>query len=113
MRAPRLSRRLVLQEVRRLSDGAGGVAAAEWDDVAVLWAGLRPVSGREQLSDEENLAQVQWRATLRGAPVGSPLRPRPDQRLREGARVFTILAVAEADPDGRYLTCFCREESPR
>jgi hypothetical protein len=38
------------------------------------------------------------------------MRPRPDQRLREGARIFTILAVGDSDPTGRYLTCFTQEE---
>jgi head-tail adaptor len=42
--------------------------------------------------------------------VGSDRRPRPDQRFREGARLFRILAVAEADAQGLYLTCFAREE---
>ena len=37
------------------------------------------------------------------APFGAASRPRPDQRLREGARVFDILTVAEFDPAGRYL----------
>ncbi len=50
--------------------------------------------------------------TLRAAPVGSTARPRPEQRLRLGARIFTILAVAERDATGRYLVCFSREEVP-
>ena len=41
------------------------------------------------------------------------MRPRPDQRLREGARIFTILAVTERDPEGRFLTCITREEVAR
>ena len=31
-----------------------------------------------------------FRLFLRAAPQGSPQRPRPDQRLREGARLFTV-----------------------
>lgn len=112
MRVPRLARRLALQEARRLPDGAGGFRES-WEEVAVLWAEARAVSGREHLSDEVNLARIAWRITVRGAPAGSPLRPRPDQRLTDGARAFIILAVAEADPAGRFLTCFCREEEPR
>lgn len=45
--------------------------------------------------------------------VRAVARPKPGQRFREGSRVFAILAVAERDPAGRYLTCFCREEGPR
>ena len=35
-----------------------------------------------------------------------------EQRLRDGARVFTILAVTEHDQDAQYPTCFAREEVP-
>jgi head-tail adaptor len=60
-----------------------------------------------------SLSKVPYRITVRGAEVGSPRRPRPDQRLKDGTRVFTILAVTERDSDGRYLTCFAREEAPQ
>ena len=53
-----------------------------------------------------------FRVFLRAAPQGSPQRPRPDQRLTEGDRVFTILAVSEADAAGAYLVCHAREEVP-
>jgi head-tail adaptor len=49
------------------------------------------------------------RILVRGSPVGSPSRPRPDQRLREGERIFTILAVAEADPAARFLEVHAEE----
>ena len=47
------------------------------------------------------------------APVASPSRPKAGQRLVEGTRLFLIQAVTERDPDGRYLTCFAREEVPK
>ena len=30
-------------------------------------------------------------------------------RFREGARIYPIIAVAEADPEGRYLVCYAEE----
>jgi hypothetical protein len=53
-----------------------------------------------------------FRIFTRAAPQGSPQRPRPDQRLREGARVFTILAVSEADAAGAWLVLRAMEEVP-
>jgi head-tail adaptor len=53
---------------------------------------------------------VTCRITVRGAPVGAEQRPRPDQRFRDGSRLFRILAVTERDAAGRYLLCFAREE---
>lgn len=51
-----------------------------------------------------------FRITVRAAPQGAPSRPTPLQRFRDGARLFAIEAVTEADPEGRFLVCFAREE---
>ncbi|NJS38774.1 MAG: head-tail adaptor protein [Rhodobacteraceae bacterium] len=55
-------------------------------------------------------AAVPYRITVRAAPTGAVSRPKAGQRFREGTRLFPILAVTEADPYGRFLTCFAREE---
>jgi head-tail adaptor len=51
-----------------------------------------------------------YRVIVRAAPVGSIERPAAQQRFREDARIFTIEAVAEYDPEGRYLLCLVQEE---
>ncbi|SOC07676.1 head-tail adaptor protein [Rhodobacter maris] len=109
MRAPRRNRPLVLEEARRVSDGAGGFAL-DWQPLGTLWAEVSAGTGSERAGEFVTLASVPWRIVVRAAPVGSPRRPRPEQRFREGARIFRILAVAEADAEGHYLTCFAREE---
>jgi hypothetical protein len=47
---------------------------------------------------------------VRHALVGHPERPLPQQRFRDGGRVFHIRSVAEHDPEGRYLICIADEE---
>lgn len=111
MSAPRLDRQMVLEAPVQVPDGAGGFQL-NWVVLGVLWAELRAGTGREAAGEEVRLAQVPYRITVRGAPVGSEARPKPEQRMRDGARVFTLLAVTESDPSGRYLTCFAREEVP-
>ena len=106
-----LSRAMVLEAPQRVADGAGGFALT-WVAQGTLWAEVRPGSGREAAGTEVVFAAVPYRITVRGAPVGSTARPKPEQRLRDGTRVFTILAVSERDPQGRYLQCFAREEVP-
>lgn len=106
-----LSRRLVLESPQTVADGAGGFSLS-WAALGTLWGELRAGAGREAAGTEVNLAQVSYRITVRAAPVGSDARPKPEQRLRDGDRLFTILAVSERDPEGRYLTCFAREEVP-
>ena len=106
-----LSRAMVLEAPQRVADGAGGFALT-WVAQGTLWAEVRPGSGREAAGTEVVFAAVPYRITVRGAPVGSTARPKPEQRLRDGTRVFTILAVSERDPQGRYLQCFAHEEVP-
>lgn len=112
MNAPHLNRALVLEGVVRTADGAGGFTEA-WTTLGTLWAEVLPGSGSDTLGEERMLSAVPYRITVRGAPTGSPSRPKAGQRLREGARLFLIQAVTERDQFGRYLTCFAREEVPK
>lgn len=104
-----LNRRLVLENPVETADGAGGLAVS-WVPVGVLWGEVRPSTGRELDGEEVIISAIGYRITVRGALVGSPQRPRPEQRLRDGTRVFLVLAVTERDLTGAYLTCFAREE---
>lgn len=112
MKALDLNRALTLEGAVRLSDGAGGYTES-WQTLGTLWAAIAPGSGRDVPGEELILASVPYRITVRGAPYGSVSRPKPEQRFREGTRIFTILAVTERDPDGRHLICFAREEVPQ
>ena len=112
MSAPDLNRTLVLEAPAQVADGAGGFALS-WTTVGSLWGEVAAGSGRDPAGVEITLATVPYRITVRGAPVGSPRRPLPEQRFRDGTRIYTILAVTERDPDGLYLTCFAREEVPQ
>lgn len=111
MTAVHLTRALTLEMPVRAADGAGGFTLT-WAALGTLWGEVLPGSGREAAGTEVVFAAVPYRITVRGAPVGSPARPKPEQRLRDGSRVFTILAVSERDPQGRHLLCFAREEVP-
>ena len=109
MREPVLNRKLVLEAPDRVADGAGGFDEG-WTALGTVWAEVSARTGREKQGEAVPVSNVGYRITLRGAPVGNSMRPLPDQRLRDGTRVYRILAVAERDPEGRYLTCFADEE---
>ncbi|MGO4915416.1 head-tail adaptor protein [Pseudogemmobacter sp. W21_MBD1_M6] len=111
MNGPVLSRRLVLEESQRDADGAGGFSKV-WVPLGQVWAEVKAGAGRERSGELVTVSTVPYRITVRAAAVGAPSRPKPDQRFREGARLFRILAVAERDADARYLTCFAHEEVP-
>ncbi|MFN3642332.1 MAG: head-tail adaptor protein [Gemmobacter sp.] len=103
-----MSVRLVLETLVKVPDGAGGFAAV-WQPRGTLWAEMAAGAGGEAFRGEVTEGRVPWRIRVRAAPEGVPSRPRPDERLRLGTRVFVILSVGEA-PGGRYLTLFAREE---
>ena len=122
MRVPLLRRRMVLEMPRRSADGAGGFVQ-HWQALGEVWVAVTALQGRDTVVGAAAMSQAALerqaatdyaqRIVLRASPEGSPMRPRPDHRLREGARIFTILAVGAYDPAGRYLTCFTREEVAR
>lgn len=109
MAAPRLNVPLGLEAGQRQSDGMGGYRLV-WQPLGVLWAEMSAGAGRERFGEVGAESVVPWRITVRAAPAGDPRRPAPGQRLRMGLRLFRIEAVAERDPDGRWLTCIAREE---
>ena len=103
------NRRLVLEAPQAAPDGAGGWTR-EWTPLGTVWGEFRASPGREGLKGGAVVSRVTWRVILRASPFGAPSRPRPDQRLREGERVFAIQSVAEHDPEGRWLVCRVEEE---
>jgi head-tail adaptor len=109
MSAPRLNRQLVLEAPDMLRDGAGGFVQG-WVPLGTMWGAITARSGRETAQSGAPVSRMAYRVIVRGAPAGSDRRPAAQQRFREGDRIFTIEAVAEHDPDGRYLACFVQEE---
>lgn len=110
MKPFRLNRKLVLEAPERISDGAGGFTT-QWQPLGILWASVTARTGRETATAGAPISSMSYRITVRGAPYNAPQRPKPEQRFREGERLFVIQAVAEEDSDGRYLTCFAIEET--
>lgn len=110
MRAtPKLTVPLMLETPERQADGMGGFVIV-WRVLGTLWAEMKSGAGREARAEIGPQSVVGWRITIRAARAGDPHRPRAEQRLRMGQRLFRIEAVAECDGDGRWLTCFAREE---
>ncbi|XDA96558.1 head-tail adaptor protein [Sulfitobacter sp. LCG007] len=106
---PRLNRKLVLEHPEIHPDGAGGYDSA-WVVKGFLWGEITARTGREQAQGGAPVSRMNFRIVVRAAPYGAPDRPQPQQRFREGDRIFLIEAVAEEDADNRYLTCFATEE---
>lgn len=106
---PNLNRKLTLETLYRTRDDAGGYTES-WHGLGVLWASVQPGTGREAELEGLSISSVPYRITVRAAPMGSPSRPKPGQRLRDSERIFRLIAVTEAKGSAHYLTCFAREE---
>ena len=104
-----LNRKLLLERPQKIADDAGGFDVS-WIAVGSLWASIERRSAREANSLDAPVSEVKYRILVRAAPVGSSMRPKPDQRLREGQRAFVIDAVVEAVDTAMYLECWAREE---
>ncbi|MBL4541850.1 MAG: head-tail adaptor protein [Rhodobacteraceae bacterium] len=110
MAAPRLNRKMTLEEARRTPDGAGGFTR-DWVALGTLWAELRAGSGRAGDAGLFAAPDVGHRVIVRAAPPGAASRPQPGHRLRAGNRRFAVEAVSDLGTDGRYLVCYAREET--
>lgn len=108
MRAVRLTRALVLESAVRTGDGAGGFAEV-WQALGTVWAEVLPGAGREGAALGASVPVQALRITVRGVPQGHAMRPAAGMRFRDGARLFRLLAVTEADAGGRYLVCAAEE----
>ncbi len=110
MKTPHLNRRLVLEAPSNVADGSGGYSEV-WSVLGTLWADVSARTGRERAEGGVPLSSMSYRIVVRAAPVGSLARPKPEQRFRDGDRLFLIQAVAERDARGQYLICFADEET--
>jgi SPP1 family predicted phage head-tail adaptor len=101
-----LRRRLVLEAPVATPDGLGGrtqifqTVAALWAQVEWLGGGERWRLGRPEQAGSHRIT-LRWRA---GVDAG--------QRLRDGARLFDIRAVADPDGGRRRLVCLAEEIAP-
>ncbi|MGB3244641.1 MAG: head-tail adaptor protein, partial [Sulfitobacter sp.] len=91
MNAPNLSHALVLETPQRIIDGAGGFTQG-WIGLGTLWAEITARTGRETATGGTPVSRVSYKIVVRGAPWGTPERPKAQQRFRDGNRIFTIEA---------------------
>lgn len=101
-----LRRRLVLETPVASPDGLGGEMRS-FVTVAALWGRLEWLGGSERWRAGRPEQTGSHRVTLRwraGLEAGL--------RLRDGARIFDVLAVGDPDGGRRRLVCLVEEVSP-
>jgi SPP1 family predicted phage head-tail adaptor len=98
-----LRHRLTLEELNRISDEGGGFTES-WEEVAELWADVRPVSGFERVEADRLSGTVSHAIALRYRSGVTPA-----MRFRKDSRVFHILAAIDVEERKRWLKCLCEE----
>ncbi len=92
-----LRHRLVLEAPVETSDDAGGVVRS-YEAGATLWAAIVPISARGDADASQFGAAVSHRIVVRkGADISTR------HRLRDGARIFRIVAFRDPDESGRFI----------
>ncbi|MGL4494867.1 MAG: phage head closure protein [Beijerinckiaceae bacterium] len=98
--------RVTLERAQGMDDGAGGFSR-NFVPFDQAWASIQPL-GAALVEEEGRVAQdathriaMRWRADL---DTGC--------RIVQGARIFTINAVADADETRRYLIALVQESRP-
>ncbi len=98
-----LRHRVALESATKTSDGGGG-SILVWEQVALLWVAIKPLSGRELLSAGQFASRLTHQITLRYRT--SVL---PEMRFRKDNRVFQIKAVLDVEERRRWLRALCEE----
>jgi head-tail adaptor len=103
---PRRHRRLVLEAAVDTPDDAGGFTRAHVAFGAV-WASLVWLGGDERERADRPEQAGRWRLSFRwraGVTAG--------MRLRDGQRLFEIMATGDPDGSRTRLVCLCEEVGP-
>ena len=99
-----LRRRLTIEAASDVPDGAGGVVRT-WAPIDAIFARIEPRRRRESNDDGRMVGLVTHCVTIRR-------RDDIDGRVRfvGDGKTYRIVAVEDADPQRRFLDCWCEEE---
>ncbi len=106
VRRPRIGAmrtRTTLQAPVETDDGAGGVSIG-WEDVAEVWAEVRPRRGGESLWADAPAGRLSSEIVMRWRNDVWP-----GMRIVAGERTFDIRAAYDPDGRRRHVVCLCLE----
>lgn len=106
MRAGRLRHRITIQQQAVTGQNDYGEDIYEWTDVAIVWAEVQPLTGREYWAAEQVNAETTHQVRLRYL---SDIEP--SMRILFGSRVLVIESVFNVDERDRELVVTAREDA--
>jgi SPP1 family predicted phage head-tail adaptor len=103
MKVGSLRHRVSLESAATTADEGGGVIIV-WEEIALLWVAIKPLSGREALTAGQFSSRLTHEISMRYRTLVLP-----EMRFRKGSRIFQIKAVMDVDEQRRWLRVFCEE----
>lgn len=106
MKPAKLNSRIVIQQKTNQTDGEG-ISKGVWSEFTTIWAGKKPLNGREFFAaateNAENVVryEVRYRTDIRA-----------DMRIIDQGRVLSITAVQEDPYENRTRTHIIAKEGP-
>lgn len=109
MQAGKLRHRVELQRFIKQQDASTGEVAKQWQRVAIVWASVEPVSGKEFMEADTKQGQIQARIVMRERAVDEAMRVIYRGKKyninavlsdRKSGREYVTLMVSEGTNDG-------------
>lgn len=101
MRIGQLKDRVTIQNYVRTPDGYGGYTET-WQDIATVWANIKPLRGREFFQAQQIQSEVTHKITIR-------YRNDIDEtcRVKYNGQIFDIKSIIDIDNRHRFLELMC------
>lgn len=105
MQIGRLNRRVTIQQKSASRDAYGGEAIT-WTTVAIVWAAVLPLRGREYMAIREAGAELTTRFVIRYRSGVTPA-----MRIVHGDAHYDIVEVIDSEDGHRFLELMARAEA--
>ena len=103
MEPGRMRHRIRIQRLSQVRNEFGEPENS-WEDAAIVWASIQPVSGREFLEGMKAQAEVTHNVTIRSNPA-----LKASMRVLFGERVLDILHIIDTWERHHEMVLMCKE----
>ncbi|MGV6989651.1 phage head closure protein [Testudinibacter sp. P80/BLE/0925] len=103
MQIGKLRHRITLQQQISTLNSYGS-AITDWEDVATVWAEIKPLSGREYFAAEQVQSEITTQIWLRYRPD-----IQPTMRVKWGDRTFEVVSAINHNERNTALQLMCKE----
>lgn len=111
MKIGALRSRLILETAVDTQDQTTGEPVRSWTTLGTVWAAIEPIKGREALTDNVTLGEIDTRIRIRWSPLVENLGVKSRAKYVADGRldvVYDIVSVAEVRLGRREVELMCK-----